>query len=291
MKRSLFLRLLFFVPGIAFGFPSVSAPVLPVVSCPAKVLQFLFPIEPELGSAIAIQKVAKFLPPDLVYEARELGQGASGTVYRVFPKKYPNKSLVLKVMAGQSAYHDTVSFGLVEEAAFRSPDVTVVSHQVLKATGDFVQDEMAMQVQDIKGRTLFSVLADPQIPETIKVSLRERDTNFGKKLEENFLKSHGVSIQKIKAHKYYFRSEGNWYDLPDEKIIQQPEIMKWTFAPRKILGEVGKETNYFNKLQKVFGSHLKDWVDAPLNNGISVILKSDNIIVTPDYHLYLIDPA
>lgn len=266
-KSKLTLLLIF-----AFGF-MVSSSAL-AEEC-TDVLKGLFAIESFKGKTLTpreTQKLTPYLPYSFTENRVEfLGAGAGGEVYRITPLSSAKPAFVVKLTDPTHAANDSSAFEIIQTALSNSTDLKVVKNKIIPSApsnSSSFYTPILMEVESIEGRSLYSMFADPEVPLAVKNELRKKYDRSLNKVKESLQNQYSVRGEVFESIPQYFDRKviSEWKHLPDQGIGAQPMIGRWTLSPKR----------YDPKLK--------------LAKNIEIMIKSDNIIVTPDYQFYLIDP-
>lgn len=233
-------------------------------------------------------KLRKDLPySKLEYRVECFGKpGAGGNVYRIVPTKKEAASFVIKDMEQRAAARDLSAFQALREGLAGNPAFSLPSVKILKSSEP---GRAYLQIQEARGRTLFDVLQDPKVPESAKDLLRKRYYEGMKPLEESLVGKLGMNAETDWPEAHYFPSvfgENELGSVSDDLLDGQPKMLRanqrWSHffhpdARKPLLRKLNRYTDGGFE-QGMDGQHLL------------FLLKSDNIIVTPDYRFMIIDP-
>jgi hypothetical protein len=257
-----------------------------------KTLQGLFKVEAKQGDRIVTDKIFNQLPySKLDYTADLLGHGAGGDVYRITPRHFPKRTFIVKVTDLDTALNDSIGFELIQKAAGLQSEVKIASHKILPLK-NVPENSMfvstVMQMQDIGGRSLFSMFADPQVPKAVKQVLEQKYKSFLRRLEDGLDDLYDLKAIRVPSTSEFYQAEKEWNHLGKAAIEAQPEIVMWDISVHKLFDPLTGDPALAKKLRTVAGNRSSVWFEV--DKDIQMIIKSDNIIVTKDYDLYLIDP-
>ena len=287
MRRALFSQIVFLL--ILATLPSARASFTTAERCSIhETLKHLFSIETARGTQIPSRKIRDLLPySKLEFFAEELGTGKGGTVYRIIPKHHPEKAFIAKVTDTDTAIHDSIGFDLLRQAATPESEIKIARSKILPTKDQSHQfTPMAvMQVDNVEGRSLSSILADPKTPRLVTETLNNHYKNFLKRIQRYFDEEFGIEAKLIDPHPKYFQAEKN---LGEKAIQAQPKILILSISPDQLFGPFSKHNDLLKKLNAL--THRRADLIVHTSKEIEIMIKSDNIIVTPDYDLYLIDP-
>jgi len=211
------------------------------------------------------------------YDIRILGAGLSGKVFRLAPKS-GSKSFVIKTQGYQAAMNEFAGFKLVDKILGQH-EVKFLNPQTNWHTLDLVSKpkKVAIQYEDIHGETLFSVLANDQVPTEVKKTLLKKYEHFVTTVQNASRDFDGQALTKKPAD-YYFPSQETSETNFEALVKTQPNLLWVSFPP---------ET-----LNTLPDSQMKDYIQYLKEEGenFEILIKSDNFLVTPNMDLYWIDP-
>lgn len=204
-----------------------------------------------------------------------LGEGSFGTVYRVTPAQKEAAPWILKI--SPQAGDDFVKLKLLQlecpgrrGCGFRIPNT-----EYLGAIPYREEVQKALRSEDVLGRNLYSLMTDPKVSPALKAKLKDKYfqnvSTFQRALEKR-------GTQLLPAKPWFFHAHHR--GLPEAEVPMDGLPMVRLIYDRsvdlKILADKGIPTPV---------------VPAEASEGLTVLIKSDNIIVNPDtLDMTLVDP-
>jgi hypothetical protein len=255
----------------------------------------LFSFGPETNTEIsdprAEYRAALSLLRDLEgYEVELLGSGVSGRVYRFRSNQGDRKSFVLKTQFSGNIGHESLDFEILRSIQTGS-GVRIVRPEVDWRNVDYItQKRVAARIEDVRGTPLFQVLADPKVSFETKAKLRAKYQSFvtdmREALETRFsAKTHYVT----RDARYHFVSEEARYTNANanESMTFERAV---SYQPPPFVAEISVEQ--VPRALPGLDPESRRFLDYQKSERepVTIILKSDNFIVTPQGELVLIDP-
>lgn len=254
----------------------------------------MYTVSVQEGVLADASKLLRKLPySKLEFEARKLGAGARGEVYRIIPKKFPNQSFVVKLTDTDQAMNDLVVFQILADVAQGQSSVIIPKVKVLKLPESAMQSLDAtavMQLEDVRGQTLFSWLNDSKVLDAEKEWVIEKYESFLEHIESQLQSKYGMVTFVKKPQPVFFPSQiSKLTPLAQKQLMvkRQPRVF---FADVDVNDFFSTRPALFKKVNDISGNRTLQWMNDSKRDEIEMILKSDNFIVTPNLDLYLIDP-
>lgn len=279
------LRLTIMICGITYGVTSLAG-----TQCTESFLEMLFynyKIERVSGKRVPVELIANDLPySKLDYKVLKLGEGSSGSAYRIMPKKDPTHSFVVKKMQVDMAVNDYVAFEFLREISKPQKWVKIPKVKLLKVASDEprnISAKMYMQLEDVKGTPLYQILSDADAPPALRKRLTEKYEKYRQYLNARLKGEYGMLVSEVAPKRTFFvnDAQSKFNAALQPKISWGVQTLEKAYKIRPDLkGKLSELTDHRSDLL----------VDGPQKHSLDIILKSDNIIVTPDEEFYLIDP-
>lgn len=251
-------------------------------------LQSLFVVKPHEGTPLPSETFKKALPyKKLDYELKLLGKGKDGFVSRVVPAK-GKTSFIVKLMDRYEAAFDHIGFEVLRSSLEGNSVFKLQKAKILP--GQTASKRAVMQLGDAQGRTLFSILEDPAVPAAVKDKLQRHFETGIRELGASLSAEWGLEADIFSPFERFFPSSIKNI-RPDDVAAAQPPILGASIPYTRFFDPFSmdpKRVKMLNKALQVTEGKFLHTISS--GEDLLIIIKSDNVIVTPDFELVIIDP-
>ncbi len=223
------------------------------------------------------------------FRLEPLSQNQNAIVFLGSEIDLPKRKFILKVMPLGEALSDFYALRLIRgiQKEIRIPISVVDSVVLTPRLGTLASETLVLQKNSLaRGRTLFEILADEQVATDRKSYLRNYYMAWIHQMA-GALKKKRFLVETKRLESNFYRNQHRFIETHPNAIDDQPIALSasrlWDEEMR------GKEMEpLFQYLDRASRGVLENLSSS--GNGISIILKTDNIMVDDSDHMVLFDP-